>query len=211
VRNCAPVPGGVTTSWTVWDVGVGVWTRVDCSLYRVRQQHGAGNRMLFPYSTLVFQSALSEFQAIARLQAAVEPERWFRLRSAERPFEGTVEGRTFRIQRIIQYRNSFLPALHGKVEPTADGRARVVVAFRLAPAVMVFMTLWFGLLLLFGMVALVQPAAEGQTGGLPVIGGMLVFGVVLVLGGFGFEASKARQLLEELFSARQSPIGSAAA
>jgi hypothetical protein len=40
---------------------------------------------------------------------------------------------------------------------------------------------------------------------------MLVFGVVLVLGGFGVEASKARELLEGLFSARQSPIASAAA
>ena len=167
--------------------------------------------MLFPYGTIVFQSALSESQVIARLQDAVEPKRWFRLRAAERPFEGTVEGRTFRIQRIIRYRNSFLPSLHGQVEPTADGRARVVVAFRLAPAVMAFMTLWFGLLLLFGMFAVVQRAAEGQAGGLPVIGGMLVFGVVLVLGGFGVEASKARELLEGLFSARQSPIGSAAA
>jgi hypothetical protein len=165
--------------------------------------------MLLPYQTRVFQSALSEAQVLERLRDAVEPERWFRVRAAVRPFEGTVEGRTFRIQRIIRYRNSFLPLLHGKVEPTPGGPVQILVAFRLAPSVTAFMTLWFGLLLLIGSRVLRQASAPGHAQPLLAVGGMLVFGVVLVVGGFGVEASRATRLLEELFSARQSPpIGS---
>ena len=161
-------------------------------------------RLLLPFQSRVFESALTPAQALERLQAAVEPREWFRRRPSERPFEGTVEGTTFRIQRIIRSRNSFLPHLHGRVDSTPSGRARVVVAFRLHPVVAVFMAIWFGFLLMFGGTVLGNsPPSSGELNPRLLIPGMLAFGVVLVFGGFVPEAYRAERLLAEVLNARE--------
>jgi hypothetical protein len=160
--------------------------------------------MLLPYRTHVFESALVPAQVLERLNAAVQPMQWVRSRQpAERPFEGTIDGSTFRIQRAIRYRNSFLPRLHGRIEPMPDGRARVVVAFQLHPAVAVFMAVWFGFLIMIGGGALAYPSSgSGDSAPRWILLGMLAFGVVLILGAFIPEAHKARQLLQDIFRAR---------
>lgn len=160
--------------------------------------------LLLPYQTLVLESALTPTQALERLKAAVEPRQWaMRSRHRERPFEGTVEGTGFRMQRTIGYRNSFVPQLHGRIEATPGGRARLVVAFRIHPAVVVFLAIWFGFLGCFGVAAIDQPSV-GAGGPSPRLlpGGMLVFGVLLLFGGFMPEAHKATRLLTQIFEAR---------
>jgi hypothetical protein len=163
--------------------------------------------MLLPYQSRVFDSALTPSQALEHLKGAVEPKKWFRFRRAERPFEGMVEGSTFHIQRIIRYGNSFLPQLHGRVESTPNGRARVVVSFQLHSAVAVFMILWFGLITLFGAVAIWQSTISSDDLA-PHLGiaVMLGFGAALLFGGFVPEAQRAACLLEGILNAQQSPV-----
>jgi hypothetical protein len=113
--------------------------------------------MVLPYQTLRMQSILSETQALERLQGAVEPGPWLRNEYSERLFAGIVEGHTFELQRIIRYRNYYLPVLYGRIEPGLAGRARIVIAFRPDPLVAAVTIIGLGLFLVAGAIGLSGP------------------------------------------------------
>src|SRR5665213_3260484 len=71
--------------------------------------------------------------------------RWRRSQTPPSPFLGSVENLTFKIRRNIQYRNSFLPIIRGKVIPTPTG-STVNVFMYMHPFSFVFMLFWFCLL-----------------------------------------------------------------
>src|ERR1700689_2347229 len=73
--------------------------------------------------------------------------RWKGPQSPSSPFLGVVENLSFRIQRNIQYRNSFLPIIRGKIESTPTG-SRVNVFLYMQPFSLVFILIWFGMLVL---------------------------------------------------------------
>ena len=116
---------------------------------------------------------------------------WRGPRSSGRPFLGTVEGRSFRIRRDIQYRNSFLPIIRGSITATSNG-SRVSVLMFMHPVVLLFMLGWFGLLISTEWRLLDSNIARSFV---PVA--MIVFGLVLSLGGFFYEALKVMPLLSE--------------
>ena len=124
------------------------------------------------------------------------------------PLEGTVDGTGFRIHRIITYRNSFRPQLHGRIEPTPSGGARVVISLQLHPVVLVLLALgvsFFATFWPFG-----PPSASGPDPRL-MLAGISAFVVFLVLVGFIPEAHKAEQLLKDIVEAREAAGGTAAA
>ena len=100
------------------------------------------------------------------------------------PFIGTVQEDSFRIQRDISYRNSFLPLVWGRIEPTGTS-TRVSVTMFIRPLVAVFMTSWLGMA---GNFALSSPAT-------PIAWGMVIFGIALTVGAFFPEALKAKRLI----------------
>jgi len=116
---------------------------------------------------------------------------WRGPRPSGRPFLGTVEARSFRIRRDIQYRNSFLPLVRGKIVATPNG-SRVNVFMFMHPAALIFMLGWFGMLLSAEWRLLDANIARSFA---PVA--MMVFGLVLSLGGFFYEALKVMPLLSE--------------
>src|SRR5579862_5389712 len=71
---------------------------------------------------------------------------WRGPRSSGFPFLGTVRDRSFRIRRDIQYRNSFLPLIRGRIVPTPNG-SRVNVLMYMHPISFIFMVGWFGFLI----------------------------------------------------------------
>jgi YD repeat-containing protein len=116
---------------------------------------------------------------------------WKRPQAPSSPFLGSVENLTFRIRRNIQYRNSFLPMIRGKINPTPTG-SRVNVFMYMHPFSLVFMLIWFGFLVLIeSRLADINIARSF----VPI--GMAVFGLALSLGGFFFEALKVMPLLSE--------------
>jgi hypothetical protein len=156
--------------------------------------------MRLPYQTIVLESPLAPQEARERLEAAVEPVQLVSRGPRQRPFEGTVEGTTFHINRIITYRNSFRPQLHGRIETTTRGGARVVVSFQLHPVVLVLLA--FGVWFFAQFWPLGQPSASaGGPDPHLVLIGILAFVLVLVLGCFIPEASKAEQLLKSIIDA----------
>lgn len=134
----------------------------------------------------------------ARVRAVVgrAPTFWQTLASSWRspqqpgfPFVGTVEGRSFLIRRAIQYRNSFLPQIRGKIVATPTG-SRVNVFMFMHPFSLIFMLVWFGFLISIESRLLNANIAQSYV---PM--GMIIFGLVLSLGGFFFEALKVMPLL----------------
>ncbi len=116
---------------------------------------------------------------------------WKRPQASSSPFLGSVENLTFRIRRNIQYRNSFLPMIRGKINPTPTG-SRVNVFMYMHPFSLAFMLVWFGFLVLIESRVADMNIARSYV---PI--GMAIFGLALSLGGFFFEALKVMPLLSE--------------
>lgn len=154
---------------------------------------------VLPYRKLEIHSPHRVDGAMALLKNVVEPKKWLRVGSGGALFEGTITDASFEIQRIISYRNSFLPQLRGSIAAEGEG-SRVSVTMQLHPVVMVFMIIWLSGVL-FAAIAFIPAAVSDRANlGLALIPlGMLLFGVILTLGAFTFEAKKAERLLLDIF------------
>lgn len=158
---------------------------------------------LIPFDRFDVESPLPAEELSSRLAGSVEPKRWLRSGRGERPFEGTVEdeGR-FRIQRVIGYRNSFLPTLAGTVERTPGG-SRIRGTMTMSPLVGIFIVIWLLGVLFFASPFLIAPreaaASPDPLWVAPV--GMFLFGWLLVSGAFTFESRQAHRLLRQIASA----------
>ena len=78
-------------------------------------------------------------------------------RSVNAPFRGEVEGSDFKLRRVSQYGNSFLPVIVARVEARRDGGSQLIGVMRLAYPTAIFMGVWFGGAIIAG-VALGVPA-----------------------------------------------------
>lgn len=171
-----------------------------------------------PFRKFVIETSLSEAEVAERLRGIVEPGSPFLAPfwRSNRLFRGEVSPQGFKVMRIILYRNSFLPVVSGTFEPGPSG-ARVAVTMRPMRPMQVFLALWFGLGLAFIAVALgrsIGPAfSSGHSGTNPHAGSpILLIGSVagvsaaylIFAGSFGYEARKARALLEDALQAMPS-------
>ena len=156
-----------------------------------------------PFYRCELQTPLGAQAVLRRLEAVVGEKpgffKSFKFPSASRTptgpaFLGKIEGSVFRIERVIQHENSFLPLIAGVVTPTASGTT-VSVTMRLRLDVAAFLLLCVGLVTNATFAAL----SSGAGRLVDVLGcaGLLVFVVALTTGAFYPEAVKARRLLEE--------------
>jgi len=154
---------------------------------------------LLPFERLTLRTPLSPDEVYARLAAAVEPVRWYRspFSRAHRPYEGEITPNGFKIRRVINYRNSFLPAITGRIRVDEIGSA-IELVFRLHVVVAVFMVVWLG----GAAAATIVGAAEILRGHAPAVAwiplGMLVLGYAMMQGGFVIESRKAKRFFDEL-------------
>src|SRR5580693_5061886 len=153
-----------------------------------------------PYSSFHLSVPAQAEVVAERIRSIVSPaptfwgtlgSSWRRPQGAVSPFLGSVENLSFKIRRNIQYRNSFLPIIRGKIVPTPTG-SRVDVFMHMHPFSVVFMMVWFGIILFFESKFVDVNIARSF---LPI--GMAVFGLALSVGGFYFEALKVMPLLSE--------------
>jgi len=143
-----------------------------------------------PYYSVRIPTRLSTQDAVRRILTLVRPRRSFveRLRHAletttDAPrFEGVVSGEMFTVTRVIRYKNSFLPVIHGTVEQGPEG-AIVRLRMRLNVATSIFMAIWFASL---GLVV-------GSMFDLTTVW-MLIAGALMTAGGFFPEAVKAAKV-----------------
>ena len=131
--------------------------------------------------------------------SARPPSLWFPSNVRE-CFNGTIADNTFRLQRNIQYRNSFLPVIRGRVDPTETG-SEIHLKMSIPPLVIVFMAVWFAFVVL-ACLATIFGTIFGDSP-FPLLGrllpwGMLLFGILLAVVPFRIEAQKAQEKLESL-------------
>jgi len=154
---------------------------------------------LWPYKTIVMESPLRPAELLKRLTRVVAPPLG-RVSNTRTEFLGTITEQGFEIRRRIEYRNSFLPIIHGRVHPSAEG-ARVEVKMRLRLAIVVFGAFWVGMLLLCMLGVVIKTYSGKRIEPIAIIGpiGMLLFFFVLMTVSYRLEARKAIFLLNELF------------
>ncbi len=161
-----------------------------------------------PFENITYQTKLETEEILNRINEIIEPKKTFRMTgifgsSDHKPYEGSINGNTFNLTRIISYRNSFLPRIKGDIVKDF-GRTKVNVKMRVNTFVIVFMFIWLGGV---GIGCLAVLASGFKFGGqnfepmtlIPF--GMLIFGYALVTGGFKYESLKSKKYLAELFEA----------
>lgn len=161
---------------------------------------------LIPSKRVLLNTYLSHEKVKNILDEAIIPKRSAVLHLGKSKsnalFEGVVSEDQFRIQRIINYRNSFLPEIIGHFNSSLNG-TKIDLNFKIQPFVLVFMGIWFGTLSIALMAILVGIFAQGANPMAilaPLV--MLIFGFALVYFGFHKEVAKAISELRSILNAR---------
>lgn len=158
---------------------------------------------LVPYKRLVFEYPLSKEVIIRRLTPEVAKPRsglqWLEKRTEK--FQGTVSEEGCQISRIIHYRNSFLPVIHGRFSPLAQG-VRIEITMKLHAVVLAFIIIWLGFVGRMAVLAAPQMLTTGRVEGWgAILWAMLIFFYLMVTIGFWIETNKASKLLSRIFEA----------
>jgi hypothetical protein len=141
-----------------------------------------------PFYSFQIDTALPRQDVVERIRTLINGEK--SMPSNPAPFSGSVDRESFKLHRVIRYRNSFLPAISGKIDHSPTG-TRVSVMMFMHPFVAVFMAFWLSMVALFLGITLGSSSPSIALGP----GAMLLFGLALTCGGFFPEAFKAKRLL----------------
>ncbi|MEG3843181.1 hypothetical protein [Microcoleus sp. herbarium14] len=157
-------------------------------------------RSLIPFESLTITTSLTFSEVGRRLDEVVTPPKLFRIilpfaPPPAKPYEGTISGNTFKINRIVIGRNSFFPIIKGDIHSQPFG-CSITIRMSLHKIVVAFMILWLWTTGSIGMFALFAWLVEPSVGPifLPILG-MFVFGWLLCLIPFKIEAKSATKFL----------------
>jgi len=162
-------------------------------------------RSLIPFESLTITTSLTFSEVLRRLDEVVTPPKPFRITlpfgpPPVKPYEGTISGNTFRINRIITGRNSFIPIIKGDIHSQPFG-CSIQLSMNLDLAVIVFMIVWMSMPGSIGMLALLVWLVDRSVGliFLPLFG-MCIFAWFLSLICFKIEAKKDIKFFSNKFS-----------
>ncbi|OFZ19107.1 MAG: hypothetical protein A2X94_10180 [Bdellovibrionales bacterium GWB1_55_8] len=158
--------------------------------------------LLLPTRKVVIDCHFGMDEARNRIENSIQPMRSFREHLYDingKPFEGTFAHDSFKVTRVIRYRNSFLPVITGRLEWTGEA-CRLSLNMTLRPFVRAFMLIWLGAAF-FGCVEVTYAVISAQasfSAELAIPYGILIFGFLLMRFAFRPEANKASQYFQEL-------------
>lgn len=162
-------------------------------------------RLLIPFDSLTITTSLTFSEVLCRLEEVVTAPKFFRKTlpfgpPPAKPYEGTISGNTFKINRIIIGRNSFFPIIKGDIHTQSFG-CSIKIRMSLHELVIGFMMLWLWTTGSIGMFALFAWFVEPSVGPifLPILG-MFVFGWLLCLIPFKIESKSAIKFMSILLT-----------
>lgn len=155
-----------------------------------------------PYENITYKTRLTEDELIKRLEENTEPKKLLRFGilgiGKTKTYEGDINRQEFSIQRIIWYRNSFLPRITGTMLSELHG-TRIDVKMRLHPWVIIFSWFWCSCVGLVCIGILTQAFDNSVFSLIPF--GMLLFYYTMTMGAFKFESVPTKKALQKLFDA----------
>jgi hypothetical protein len=172
-------------------------------------------RDFLPIEDYALTSMLSIDEIKKRISENIEREQRFTFvffRNNTRPYEGTISGDTFKISRIIQYRNSFLPIITGHIS-SYFGQTLIKIKMRMLLPVVVVMALLLvisgllSLFLLFGEKSKTQEFTRNVLPfdtyfPIPYI--MFLAGWLVMLIAFKVESNKSKKFLSSLLEGQET-------
>ncbi|HTQ02819.1 MAG TPA: hypothetical protein VMI54_03140 [Polyangiaceae bacterium] len=152
-----------------------------------------------PQRHVALDTRLSVEEVVASLSRAVAPQG---TRDSRRLFRGTVAEHGFELRRVIAYRNSFLPRIHGTIDGRGE-KTRVALDMRLESFTQFFMGFWL-LATVGGEFVTIGGALTGRLPAIAVLAPavMFVFGWLLANVAFSYEANEAERSLTVLIRTR---------
>jgi hypothetical protein len=165
-----------------------------------------------PFENYVLTTNLSVDEVRDRLANNVEPQKKASISSSKqntsKPYQGSIVNNSFKIFRIINYRNSFVPVISGEISQ-AYGKTEIAVKMKPVLFVLIFMAFWIGTVGVICVCILVMAVLEFkdliQNGFSPPIlipFGMFIFGYLLITLSFKYESSTSKEFLKDLFEAQ---------
>lgn len=85
------------------------------------------------------------------LRTSLSQDEILKRKTVNTMYKGKAKDNTFEVQRIIDYRNSFLPSIKGVVQPAHKG-SQILVTMKLHKLVIAFMAVWFAIVVVFAVV-----------------------------------------------------------
>lgn len=163
-------------------------------------------RLLFDSTPAEFRSAYGLAESVVRLSAATKRSAFSAL--GETTAVGKVSEKVVRLQRVIpMVGNSFKPFFIGHFE--VRGEVTVLIGkFTMLPLVKVFMSFWFGMVILFsGLMLLGGSKPQGPKAIFFVLQPLLMIGagIILVVAGKWFARNDTAWLSERISTALGAP------
>ena len=155
--------------------------------------------LFIPYTRFSLKTYLRADEAEQRLAEHIESRKLrLGLSRDHKFFTGKIENRQFTINRIIHYRNSFLPVIIGQIHDDLN-TSRIEITMRLSYLVIGFMALFIPFWAYMSFGYLISPVGISDWGPFILFFGFLLlfYGISMIF--FNYEANKARRYLEEIF------------
>jgi len=159
---------------------------------------------LLPYEKITVKTNLDKTAAIKSL-AMVTQKKKIEIISfskfkpnKDKIFYGRMINDSFSIERIIGYRNSFLPQINGRFQQVQNG-TEIELSFKMHAVVTAFMVFWFGILTVT-FIGMISIATREELLPIGIVSGMLIFGGIIVVFAFNHELKKAMEALGKVWN-----------
>ncbi len=161
---------------------------------------------IIPSEKIELTTGLSNEEVRKILRENIRPKRdlkiGFNIPNDDKLFEGFFEQDQFKIQRIINGRNSFIPQIKGRIQTDING-TKLIADLKIHGFVIVFMTFWLGFVFLSLIAAVVGISAQGTNPlFLIVLLITMAFGIGLMHYGFNSEKDKSINDLNRILNSR---------
>lgn len=110
-------------------------------------------------------------------------------------FEGKVFEDSFKISRIVHYRNDLLPVIKGEIEES-EGGCKVNIKMRMPIFAIIFFSIWIPCAIFGGLFVPISGSFFKLADFLPLCGGFFVFLILFLV--YKYETKKSKEKLEEL-------------
>ncbi|MEG4850778.1 hypothetical protein QUB10_07700 [Microcoleus sp. B5-D4] len=162
-------------------------------------------RSFIPFESLTITTSLTYSEVLRRLDEVVTPPKVFRIiipfgQPPAKPYEGTIYGKKFKINRIIIGRHLLFPIIQGDIHNQQFG-CSIRIRMSLHTTVIGILILWLWTTGSIGMFSLFAWLVEPSVGAifLPILG-MFICGWLLCLIPFKIEAKAATKFLAILLT-----------